>query len=65
MNKQKEIPMRASRGLKWENKMYKPKRSITTFSRDKQTPKRQRLISGVISTADVKQWKQNIRNNDP
>ena len=24
-----------------------------------------RLISGVISTADVKQWKQNIRNNDP
>ena len=23
------------------------------------------LISGVISTADVKQWKQNIRNNDP
>ena len=23
------------------------------------------LISGVISTADVKQWKQNIRNNEP
>ena len=28
-NKRK-IPMRASRGLKWENKMYKPKRSITS-----------------------------------
>ena len=26
--KTKEIPMRASRGLKWENKMYKLKRSI-------------------------------------
>ena len=26
-NKRK-IPMRASRGLKWENKMYKPKRTI-------------------------------------
>jgi len=26
-NKRK-IPMRASRGLKWENKMYKPNRSI-------------------------------------
>ena len=24
----REIPMRTSRSLKWENKMYKPKRSI-------------------------------------
>ena len=23
--------MRASRGLKWENKMYKPKRSIASY----------------------------------
>ena len=30
-NKRK-IPMRASRGLKWENKMYKLKRSITELS---------------------------------
>ena len=26
----REIPMRASRGLKWENKMYKLRRSILT-----------------------------------
>ena len=26
----RQIPMRASRGLKWENKTYKLKRSITT-----------------------------------
>ena len=26
---------------------------------------REGLISGVISTAGVKQWKQNIHNNDP
>ena len=30
-NKRK-IPLRASRGLKWENKMYKLKRSITELS---------------------------------
>ena len=30
-NKRK-IPMRASHGLKWENKMYKLKRSITELS---------------------------------
>ena len=29
-NKMK-IPMRASRGLKWENKMYKLKRSIVSL----------------------------------
>ena len=28
MKNKKKIPMRASRGLKWENKMYKLKRSI-------------------------------------
>ena len=27
----RKIPMRASRGLKWENKMYKLKRSIASF----------------------------------
>ena len=42
-NKRK-IPMRASRGLKWENKMYKLKRSIpkTILSR--------KISSGVISS---------------
>ena len=36
--------MRASRGLKWENKMYKPKRSISltrTIKTDKRAAKMQ------------------------
>ena len=37
MKKQKEIPMRISRGLKWENKTYKMKKFIA-FSPQVQVP---------------------------
>ena len=52
--------MRASRGLKWENKMYKLKRSITCNSLEARGKSR---VHGAIGFGFTSHWLKNWRNS--